>query len=86
MIEGGATMQSSCQAVILPGPKKSWGPTVDDRALLSNDKNGQQEILEDESPEQGVEGWQLLEGVDVSAPMISRTVHSQESSLNPSLF
>lgn len=75
MIEGGATMQFSWQAVILPGPKKSWGPTVDDRALLSNDGNGQQEIWKTSLPNKGV---------DVSAPMISRTVHSQESSLNPS--
>lgn len=52
MTEGGATMQSSCRLVLLPGPKKIWGPTVDDRALLSDDENSQQEILEDESLKQ----------------------------------
>ena len=46
-IEDGATLQSSCQVAVLPGPQRV-GPMVDNRAPPSDVGGGQQEILEDE--------------------------------------
>jgi hypothetical protein len=46
-----------------------------DRALLSDDREGQQDILKDEPPFSGklhAKGWQLLKGVDVSTDVILR--------------
>lgn len=87
MIEGGATMQSSCGVVVVPRPKKAGGLRLMIGLSCPMMRTANKRFWKTSLLNKGVEGrWQLLEGVDVSANMISRTVRGQESSLNPSLL